>query len=159
MTDQAKPVPTWGDFLKADKQYSELQQTVDLSRSRQRDCEEVIRSNDMRLEMLKFVHDVLECKKGDFECMSREDEEIAQKFVGQSYTLDIRNDQIFEYLQELDEQKYGLHLALADASVKRQQYKQEADKAEQALKPIRRELAIKHNKLEADAKKAQEESK
>ena len=135
MTDQAKPVPTWGDFLKADKQYSELQQTVDLSRSRQRDCEQVIRSNDMRLEMLKFVHDVLESKKCDFECMNKEEEEIAQKFV---------------------EQKYGLHLAIADATVKRQQYKQEADNAEEALKPIRKELAIKHNKLEADAKKAQE---
>ena len=81
MTDQAKPVPTWGDFLKADKQHSELQQTVDLSRSRQRDCEQVIRSNDMRLEMLKFVHDILESKKVDFECMSREDEQIAQKYV------------------------------------------------------------------------------
>ena len=156
MTDQAKPVPTWGDFLKADKQYSELQQTVDLSRSRQRDCEQVIRSNDMRLEMLKFVHDVLESKKTDFECMSREDEEIAQKFVGQSYTLDIRNDQIFDYLQELDEQKYGLHLAIADATVKRQQYKQEADEAEKAQLPIRKKLVDEHNKLEAEAKKAQE---
>ena len=159
MTDQAKAVPSWPDFLKADKQYSELQQTVDLSRSRQRDCEQVIRSNDMRLEMLKFVHDVLESKKGDFECMSHEEEEIAQKFVGQSYTLDIRNEQIFDYLKELEEQKYGLHLAIADATVKRQQYKQEADNAEEALRPIRRELAVKHNKLEADAKKAQEESK
>jgi hypothetical protein len=91
--------------------------------------------------------------------MSHEEEEIAQKFVGQSYTLDIRNEQIFDYLQELEEQKYGLHLAIADATVKRQQYKQEADNAEEALRPIRRELAVKHNKLEADAKKAQEESK
>ena len=159
MTEQTKPVPTWGDFLKADKQYSELQQTVDLSRSRQRDCEQVIRSNDMRLEMLKFVHDVLESKKGDFECMNREEEEIAQKFLGHSYTLEIRNEQLHDFCQELEEQKYDLHLAIADASVKRQQYKEDADKAEQALKPIRRELAIKHNKLEADAKKAQEESK
>jgi chromosome segregation ATPase len=159
MTDQAKPVPTWGDFLKADKQYSELQQTVDLARSRQRDCEQVIRSNDMRLEMLKFVHDVLESKKFDFECMNKEEEETAQKFVGHSYTLEIRNEQLFDYCQEIDEQKYALHLAIADASVKRQQYKQEADNAEEALRPIRRELAIKHNKLEADGKKAQEESK
>ena len=156
MTDQAKPVPTWGDFLKADKQYSKLQQTVDLARSRQRDCEQVIRSNDMRLEMLKFVHDILEAKKGDFECMNDEEEQCAQKFLGHSYTLEIRNEQLFEYCQEIDEQKYALHLAIADASVKRQQYKQEADSAEEALRPIRRELAIKHNKLEADAKKAQE---
>jgi len=159
MTDQAKPVPTWGDFLKADKQYSELQQTVDLARSRQRDCEQVIRSNDMRLEMLKFVHDVLESKKFDFECMDKEEEHAAQRFLGHSYTLELRNEQLFDYCQEIDEQKYALHLAIADASVKRQQYKLEADNAEEALRPIRRELAIKHNKLEADAKKAQEESK
>ena len=159
MTDQAKPVPTWGDFLKADKQYSELQQTVDLARSRQRDCEQVIRSNDMRLEMLKFVHDVLESKKFDFECMDKEEEHAAQRFLGHSYTLELRNEQLFDYCQEIDEQKYALHLAIADASVKRQQYKLEADNAEEALRPIRRELAIKHNKIEADAKKAQEESK
>ena len=155
-TDQTKPVPTWGDFLKANKEYSDLQKTSDLARSRQRDCEQIIRSNDMRLEMLKFVHDILEAKKFDFECMDKEEEEAAQKFVGHSYTVELRNEQLFDYLQELDEQKYGLHLAIADASVKRQQYKQEADNAEKALKPIRRELAIKHNKLEADAKKAQE---
>jgi chromosome segregation ATPase len=163
-TDQTKSVPTWGDFLKADKEYSDLQQASDLARSRQRDCEEAIRSNDMRLEMLKFVHDILESKKTDFECMSREDEEIAQKFVGQSYTLEVRNEQLFDYCQEIDEQKYALHLAIADATVKRQQYKEEADNAEEALKPIRRELAVKHNKLEAEAKEAaakkqQEESK
>jgi len=106
--------------------------------------------------MLKFVHDILESKKFEFECMDKEEEVAAQKFVGHSYTLEIRNEQLFDYCQEIDEQKYALHLAIADASVKRQQYKQEADSAEEALRPIRRELAIKHNKLEADAKKAQE---
>ena len=159
MTDQTQPVPTWGNFLKADKQYSELQQTVDLSRSRQRDCEQVIRSNDMRLEMLKFVHDILESRKFDFECMGKEEEEAAQKFVGQSYTVELRNEQLFDYLQELDEQKFALHLAIADASVKRQQYKQEADEADKAQFPIRKRLVAEHNKLEADAKKAAEETK
>lgn len=156
MTDQAKAVPSWPDFLKADKQYSELQQAQDLARSRQRDCEQVIRSNDMRLEMLKFVHDILESKKFDFECMGEEEEKAAQKFVGHSFTLELRNEQLFDYCQELDEQKYALHLAIADASVKRQQYKEEADEAEKTLFPIRKRLVQEHNKLEADAKKAQE---
>ena len=156
MTDQAKPVPTWGDFLKADKDYSELEQTIDLARSRQRDCEQVIRRNDMRLEMLKFVHDVLESKKFDFECMDKEEEEAAQKFVGHSFTLELRNEQLYDYCQEIDEQKYALHLAIADASVKRQQYKQEADEAEKAQLSIRKKLVDEHNKLEAEAKKAQE---
>ena len=156
MTDQAKPVPTWGDFLKADKHYSELEQTIDLARSRQRDCEQVIRRNDMRLEMLKFVHDVLESKKFDFECMDKEEEVAAQKFVGHSFTLELRNEQLYDYCQEIDEQKYALHLAIADASVKRQQYKQEADEAQKAQLPIRKKLVDEHNKLEAEAKKAQE---
>ena len=156
MTDQAKAVPSWPDFLKADKQYSELQQAQDLARSRQHDCEQVIRSNDMRLEMLKFVHDILESKKFDFECMGEEEEKAAQKFVGHSFTLELRNEQLFDYCQELDEQKYALHLAIADASVKRQQYKEEADEAEKTLFPIRKRLAQEHNKLEAEAKKAQE---
>tara|TARA_Y100000592_G_scaffold32985_1_gene52426 strand:- start:646 stop:1125 length:480 start_codon:yes stop_codon:yes gene_type:complete len=159
MTDQAKPVPTWGEFLKADKEYSELQQTSELARSRQRDCEQVIRSNDMRLEMLKFVHDILESRKFDFECMDKQEQEAAQKFVGHSYTVELRNEQLFDYLQELEEQKYALHLAIADASVKRQQYKQEADDADKAQFPIRKRLVHEHNKLEAEAKKAQEESK
>ena len=156
MTDQAKPVPSWIDFLKADKDYSELEQTIDLARSRQRDCEQVIRRNDMRLEMLKFVHDVLESKKFDFECMDKEEEEAAQKFVGHSFTLELRNEQLYDYCQEIDEQKYALHLAIADASVKRQQYKQEADEAEKAQLPIRKKLVDEHNKLETEAKKAQE---
>ena len=156
MTDQPKAVPSWPDFLKADKQYSELQQAQDLARSSQRDCEQVIRRNDDRLEMLKFVHDILESRKFDFECMDKEEEEVAQKFVGQSYTVELRNEQLFDYLQELEEQKYALHLAIADASVKRQQYKQEADEAEKTLFPIRKRLVEEHNKLEAEAKKAQE---
>jgi|TARA_R100000479_G_scaffold130847_1_gene68843 hypothetical protein len=156
MTDQAKAVPSWPDFLKADKQYSELQQVQDLARSRQRDCEQVIRRNDMRLEMLKFVHDILESKKFDFECMGEEEEKAAQKFVGHSFTLELRNEQLFDYCQELEEQKYDLHLAIADASVKRQQYKEEADEAEKAQFPIRKRLVHEHNKLEAEAKKAQE---
>ena len=156
MTDQAKAVPSWPDFLKADKQYSELQQVQDLARSRQRDCEQVIRRNDMRLEMLKFVHDILESKKFDFECMGEEEEKAAQKFVGHSFTLELRNEQLFDYCQELEEQKYDLHLAIADASVKRQQYKKEADEAEKTLFPIRKRLVQEHNKLEAEAKKAQE---
>ena len=156
MTDQAKAVPSWPDFLKADKQYSELQQVQDLARSRQRDCEQVIRRNDMRLEMLKFVHDILESKKFDFECMGEEEEKAAQKFVGHSFTLELRNEQLFDYCQELEEQKYDLFLAIADASVKRQQYKEEADEAEKAQFPIRKRLVHEHNKLEAEAKKAQE---
>ena len=163
-TDQIKPVPTWVDFLKADKEYSELQQTSDLARSRQRDCEQIIRSNDMRLEMLKFVHDILESKKFDFECMDKEEEAAAAKFVGHSFTIELRNEQLFDYLQELDEQKYALHLAIADASIKRQQYKQEADEADKAQFPIRKRLVAEHNKLEAEAKEAaskkqQEQSK
>jgi len=156
MTDQAKPVPTWVEFLKADKKYSELEQTSDLARSRQRDCEQVIRSNDMRLEMLKFVHDILESKKFEFECMDKGEEEAAQKFVGHSFTLELRNEQLYDYCQELNEQKYALHLAIADASVKRQQYKQEADEAEKVLFRLRKRLVEEHNKLEAEAKKAQE---
>ena len=156
MTDQIKAVPSWSDFIKSNKKRTEIIEARDFARSRQADCERVIRENDTRLEMLKFVHDVLQSKKHDFECMSGQDEEIAQKFVGLSYTLDIRNEQLADYLEELEEHKYDLLLAIADASVKRQQYKQEADSAEEALRPIRRELAIKHNKLEADAKKAQE---
>jgi predicted SpoU family rRNA methylase len=158
-TDQTKAVPTWGDFIKSNKKRTELLQTRDFARSRQSDCEQVIRSNDMRLEMLKFVHDILEDKKGDFECMNSEQEEIAQKFVGQSYTLDIRNEQIADYLVELEEQKYDLLFAIADASVKRQQYKQESEAADGEISKLQKKLYEEHCKLEADAKKAQEESK
>ena len=159
MTDQAKPVPTWGDFLKSNKKRTEIIEARDFARSRQADCERVIRDNYMRLEMLKFVHDVLESKKHDFECMSREDEEIAQKFVGHSYTLDIRNEQLADYLVELEEHKYDLLLAIADASVKRQQYKKESEAADGDLSKLQKKLHEEHSKLEADAKKAQEESK
>ena len=107
-TDQAQPVPSWNDFITSNKKRTEIIEARDFARSRQSDCERVIRENDMRLEMLKFVHDVLESKKHDFECMNSEEEEIAQKFVGHSYTLDIRNEQLADYLAELEEQKYDL---------------------------------------------------
>tara|TARA_R100001230_G_C5592045_1_gene108008 strand:- start:252 stop:731 length:480 start_codon:yes stop_codon:yes gene_type:complete len=159
MTDQAKAVPSWSDFIKSNKNRTEIIEARDFARSRQSDCEQVIRSNDMRLEMLKFVHDVLESKKGDFECMDREEEEIAQKFLGHSYTLEIRNEQLHDFCQELEEQKYDLLLAIADASVKRQQYKKESEAADGDLSKLQKKLYEEHCKLEADAKKAQEESK
>jgi|TARA_R100000084_G_scaffold41172_1_gene16829 predicted nucleic acid-binding Zn-ribbon protein len=158
-TDQAKAVPSWNDFIESNKKRTEIIEARDFARSRQSDCERVIRENDMRLEMLKFVHDILESKKGDFECMNKEEEEIAQKFVGHSYTLDIRNEQLADYLTELEEQKYDLHLAIADASVKRQQYKKESEAANGDLSKLQKKLYEEHCKLEADAKKAQEESK
>jgi len=159
MTDQAKAVPSWSDFIKSNKKRTEIIEARDFARSRQVDCERVIRENDMRLEMLKFVHDVLKSKKHDFECMNSEEEQIAQKFVGHSYTLEIRNEQLDDFCQELDEQKYGLHLAIADASVKRQQYKKESEAADGDLSKLQKKLYEEHCKLEADAKKAQEESK
>ena len=159
MTDQAKAVPSWSDFIKSNKKRTEIIEARDFARSRQTDCERVIRQNDMRLEMLKFVHDVLESKKHDFECMSPDEEKTAQKFVGHSYTLDIRNEQLADYLAELEEQKYDLLLAIADASVKRQQYKKESGAADGDLSKLQKKLYEEHCKLEADAKKAQEESK
>ena len=156
-TDQAKPVPDWHDFIKSNKKRTEIIEARDFARSRQSDCERVIRENDMRLEMLKFVHDVLESKKHDFECMNKEEEEIAQKFVGLSYTLDIRNEQLADYLAELEEHKYDLLLAIADASVKRQQYKQESETADLDLSKLQKKLYEEHCKLEAEAKKALEE--
>jgi predicted SpoU family rRNA methylase len=159
-TDQAKSVPSWSDFIKSNKKRTELLQTRDFARSRQSDCEQVIRSNDMRLEMLKFVHDILESKKGDFECMNNEEEEVAQKFVGLSYTLDIRNEQIADYLTELEEQKYDLLLVIADASVKRKQYKQESEAADGEISKLQKKLYEEHCKLVEESKaKQQEESK
>jgi hypothetical protein len=156
-TDQAKPVPSWLDFIKSNKKRTELIEARDFARSRQSGCEQVIRSNDMRLEMIKFVHDILESKKHDFECMDKEEEETAQKFVGHSYTLDIRNEQLADYLAELEDHKYDLLLAIADASVKRQQYKKESETADSDLSKLHKKLHEKHCKLEAEAKKALEE--
>ena len=103
-------------------------------------------------------------EKFDFECMDKEEEAAARKICSHSFTIELRNEQLFDYLQELDEQKYALHLAIADASIKRQQYKQEADEADKAQFPIRKRLVAEHNKLEAEAKEAaskkqQEQSK
>ena len=50
-------------------------------------------------------------------------------------------------------------LAIADASVKRQQYKKESEAADADLSKLQKKLYEEHCKLEADAKKAQEESK
>ena len=156
MTNQAKAVPSWHDFIESNKKRTELIEARDFARSRQSDCEQVIFSSDRRLEMLKFVHDVLESKKGDFECMDKDEEKIAQKFVGHSYTLDIRNEQLHDFCEELDEQKYDLLLAIADASVKRKQYKQESEAADGDLSKLQKKLLEEHRKLEAEAKKAQE---
>tara|TARA_Y100000361_G_C10951600_1_gene234068 strand:- start:71 stop:547 length:477 start_codon:yes stop_codon:yes gene_type:complete len=156
MTDQIKAVPSWYDFIKSNKKRTEIIEARDFARSRQIDCERVIRDNDERLEMLKFVHDVLKSKKHDFECMNEEEESSAQKFVGLSYTLEIRNEQLADYLEELEEHKYDLLLAIADASVKRQQYKKESEAADGDLSNLQKKLHEEYKKLEAEAKEAQE---
>lgn len=147
-------VPHWFDFIKADKEHSKLQQASELARSHQHDCENTIRSNEMRLEMLKFVHDILESKKIELEGMDKEEEETAQKFVGHSFTLDMRHGHLFDYCKEIEEQKYDLHDAIADACFKRKKYKQEADEAETARKSVCSKLQKEYDKLVAEAKKA-----
>ena len=163
-TDQLKPVPTWVDFLKADKEYSELEQTSDLARSRQRDCEQIIRSNDMPLRCSSLFMTSLSRKSLILSAWTKKKRLLLQNLLGTASPSNSRNEQLFDYLQELDEQKYALHLAIADASIKRQQYKQEADEADKAQFPIRKRLVAEHNKLEAEAKEAaskkqQEQSK